>query len=107
MAKEQKNPRYAIYQKYDKKKDSTYYWISVKGTDKDDETIYANLFARLSKKASAKFDKNAEATSTKSITRVYAEVTDGWLKAVVGKDYNNVVIFINDFEIVEDSEDSE
>lgn len=103
--KETKNPRFAVYQKYNKKKDTKYYWASVKGTDKDNETIYANIFVRMSKKAADQFEDDAEDTNTKGITRVYAEITDGWLKAIPGKEYNNVCLFINDFETITDDED--
>lgn len=91
----------AVYRK-ESKADHPYYWVSVSGRDKEDETIYGNFFARLSKKASETFEAYAEETSNPRICRMYAMITDHWLKAVPGKDHNQVVLFVNDLEPSED-----
>lgn len=101
VAKQNHNPRFPIYQKTKKDKKS-YFWVSVSGTDAQDDTIYANLFVRMSKKASKKFKDNAEATNNASIKKVYGELTSYWLKAVEGGSYNNVILFINDFDVIDD-----
>lgn len=97
------NPRFPIYQKTKKDKKS-YYWVSVSGTDAQDETIYANMFVRMSKKASKKFKDSAESTNNQSIKKVYGELTSYWLKAVEGSEYNNVILFINDFDVITDDD---
>lgn len=82
-------------------KDKTYYWLSVTSKDKDDKSIQANIFVRMSKDAAVYFEKISETTKTKGIYSAYVEVTDGWLKAVPGKEHNNVVLFVNDLKKVE------
>lgn len=98
------NIRLNVYCKTDKKNDVIRFWASVPGTDKDDERIYASMFVRFSKSALKTFDNAAETTNTKNVTHAYIEVTDGWFKAIPGKEHNNIVFFINDFEVVEDDD---
>lgn len=95
-----KNPKYVVFRKEDK--DQAYYWIAIKGRDKNEDELFANLFARLSKNAAKKYDKCAYETKNRKISSVYMSVTDGWLKAVPGKEHNNIVFFINDFEPIKD-----
>lgn len=92
-----------LYKK-ETKGDNAYYWASVKGEDKDGESIYGSIFVRMSKKAREVFDDNAESTNNKRITRCYVRVTDHWLKAVPGQDHNSVILFVNSIEPVEDDE---
>lgn len=99
-----KSIRLNVYCKIDKKNDTVRYWASVPGTDKDDERIYASLFVRLSKKCAKAFSDAAETTNTKNVTHCYIEVTDGWFKAISGKEHNNVLFFINAFDVVEEDD---
>ncbi len=78
-----------------KKTETAYYWASVSDKDNEGNWISANIFARLSKQAQAKFEKICEETKNETVDTAYVTVIDAWLKAVPGKDHPNMVLFIN------------
>lgn len=84
----------------------TYYWASFSDKDKDGEFFSATIFVRMSNDAKDRFDENCEDTSNPDVKMLYCKVTDAWLKATPGKEYNTVVWFVNRFQpIVDDGDD--
>lgn len=79
-------------------KTNTYYWASISDKDKHGEWISANVMVRMSKDAAELFDDIAEETKNPEVTSAFVRVQDCWLKAVPGKDHNNIVLFVNDFD---------
>ena len=85
-------------------KTDVYYWASVSDKDKHGEWISANIMVRMSKKAAEYFEEVSETTKNPNVTTVYARVQDSWLKAVPGKEHNNIVLFVNDFDAIDGDE---
>lgn len=82
-----------------------YYWASVSDKDQNGDWISANIMVRMSKKAAELFEEVSETTKNPDVTTVYARLQDSWLKAVPGKEHNNVLLFINDFDPIDGFED--
>ncbi len=95
-----------IFKKTESKKDkkskktteTSYYWASISDKDQHGDWLTANVFVRMSKSAADAFEELAEETKNPNVTSAYVEVTDSWLKAVPGKDHNNIVLFVNEIK---------
>lgn len=88
-------------------KTNVYYWASISDKDQHGEWLTANIMVRMSKAAAELFEEVSEETKNPEVTSAFVRVQDCWLKAVPGKDHNNVVLFVNDFDPIDGFEDKD
>lgn len=88
-------------------KDKTRYWASVNGENEDGDRINASILVRLSKRAKNVFENGAIPTKNKQIEGNAFIVKEAWLKAVPGKEQNNVILFVNKMEVYEKDQEED
>lgn len=99
-----------IFANYAKDPDHPRYWVSVsnkgyKDGKETDEYISANLNASLTKDAIAFFKDHSQTTKNEDIDMCLCKLTNGWLKAVEGKEENYVILVCHKLEALEKKED--
>ena len=99
-----------VFANYAKDKDHPRYWVSVsnkgyKDGKETDEYINANLSASLTKDAKEFFDQYSQTTKNEDIDMCLCKLTDGWLKAVEGKEENYVILVCHKLALLEKKED--
>lgn len=83
-----------------------HYWISVSNKGyadgkETDDYVSASVPAYVTQKAKEYFEENSKETKNKDVDMLTARLKDGWLKAVVGKDQNYIVLVINELTPIE------
>ena len=86
-----------------KENGKTRFWMSV-NTKKDDSFVTASQTVYLSEKAKDEFLSYMEPTKNDEIRKLAVTITDGWFKAVQGKEKTFVVFFVNSMSKTEKKE---
>lgn len=89
-----------------KKDDRIRYWMSVSGQTREGADITASMSLILSNDAKAFYKEHAVKTKNEAIKVCRVEITDGWFKAVPGKDYPSVFFFVNEMKEAKKKEES-